>query len=142
VGRLLRVSDAQYLEYLLRVKRGVSQVNSESILDSYCRLSSAPAIYLPLITNSVVLSTKGHGCPKMSIEPPSLTAPTTLDAVIKAVLARTDIGVRRRQEMASAVRVMSRLLGQPATDIPADPQLLRGRVAQITAAAAGLRAAR
>ncbi len=78
----------------------------------------------------------------MSIEPPSLTAPTTLDAVINAVLARTDIGVRRRQEMASAVRVMSRLLGQPATDIPADPQLLRGRVAQITAAGAGLRPAR
>ena len=78
----------------------------------------------------------------MSIEPSSLTAPTTLDAVINAVLARTDIGLRRRQEMASAVRVMSGLLGQPATDIPADPQLLGGRVAQITAAGAGLRPAR
>ncbi len=77
----------------------------------------------------------------MSTEPASLTAPTTLDAVINAVLARTDIGLCRRQEMASAVRVMSRLLGQPATDIPADPQLLRGRVAQITAAGAGLRPA-
>ena len=78
----------------------------------------------------------------MSTEPTSLTAPTTLDAVIHAVLARTDIGLRRRQEMASAVRVMSRLLGQPATDIPADPRLLRGRVAQITAAGAGLSPAR
>lgn len=78
----------------------------------------------------------------MSTEPASLTAPTTLDAVINAVLARTDIGLCRRQEMASAVRVMSRLLGQPATDIPADPQHLRGRVAQITAAGAGLRPAR
>jgi hypothetical protein len=78
----------------------------------------------------------------MSIEPPSLSAPTTLDAVINAVLALTDIGVRRRQEMASAVRVTSRLLGQAATDIPADPQLLRGRIAQITAAGAGLSPAR
>ena len=78
----------------------------------------------------------------MSIEPPSLTAPTTLDAVINAVLARTDIGVRRRQEMASAVRVMSGLLGQPASAIPADPQLLKGRVAEITATGAGLRPAR
>jgi integrase len=99
-------------------------------------------LYLHLITNYVVLSTKGHGCPKMSIEPPSLTAPTTLDAVINAVLARTDIGIRRRQEMASAVRVTSRLLGQPATAIPADPKLLRGRIAEITAAGAGLSPAR
>ena len=83
------------------------------------------------------MSTKRHGCPKMSTEPTSLTA-LTLDAVIQAVLARNDISLRRRQEMASAVRVMSRLLGLPATDIPADPQLLRGRVAQITAAGAGL----
>jgi integrase len=71
----------------------------------------------------------------------SLTA-LNLDAVIHRVLARDDIGLRRRQEMASSVRVMSRLLGQPATDIPADPQLLRGRLAQITAAGAGLRPAR
>ncbi len=77
----------------------------------------------------------------MSTEPTSLTAPN-LDAVIRAVLARDDIGLRRRQEMASAVRVMSRLLGQPATDIPADPRLLRGRIAQITATGAGLSAAR
>jgi integrase len=78
----------------------------------------------------------------MSIEPPSLTGPTTLDAVISAVLAQTDLALRRRQEMASAVRVMSRLLGQPATAIPADPQLLRARVTQITAAGAGLRPTR
>ena len=77
----------------------------------------------------------------MSTGPTSLTAPN-LDAVIHMVLARDDIGLRRRQEMASAVRVMSRLLGLPATDIPADPQLLRGRVAQITAAGAGLSPAR
>lgn len=77
----------------------------------------------------------------MSTEPTSQTAPT-FDAVIHMVLARDDIGLRRRQEMASAVRVMSRLLGLPATDIPADPRLLRGRVAQITAAGAGLRPGR
>jgi hypothetical protein len=77
----------------------------------------------------------------MSTEPASLSAPT-LDAVIQAVLARNDVSLSRRQEMASAVRVMSRLLGLQATDIPADPQLLRGRIAQITAAGADLRPAR
>jgi integrase len=77
----------------------------------------------------------------MSIKPTSLTVPT-LDAVIRAVMARSDIALRRRQEMASAVRVMSRLLGLPPTAIPADPQFLRGRVAQITAASAGLSPAR
>jgi integrase len=77
----------------------------------------------------------------MSTEPASLTAPT-LDAVIQAVLARNDINLHRRQEIASAVRVMSRILGLPATNILADPQLLRGRIAQITANAASLSPAR
>jgi hypothetical protein len=90
-----------------------------------------------VITNYVVLSTKRHGCPKISTELTSLTA-LNLDAVIHMVLAREDIGLRRRQEMASAVRVMSRLLGQPAIDIPADPRLLRGSIAQITGVGAGL----
>jgi integrase len=44
--------------------------------------------------------------------------------------------------MASAVRVMGRLLGHPASDIPADPRLLRARIAQITGAGAGLSEAR
>ena len=46
VGRLKRVSDSQYLEYLSRVKRGRQPSKYESILDSYCRLSSPPAILL------------------------------------------------------------------------------------------------
>jgi integrase len=77
----------------------------------------------------------------MSSKPASLTA-STLDAVIQAVVTRNDIDPHRRQEMASAVRVMSRILGLPATDILADPQLLRGRIAQITAVGAGLSPAR
>lgn len=77
----------------------------------------------------------------MSTESASLTTPT-LDAVVQAILAENDISLRRRQEMASAVRVMSRLLGQPAADVLADPQLLRGRIAQITAVGAGLSPAR
>jgi hypothetical protein len=85
--------------------------------------------------------TRGHESPTMSTESASLTA-LTLDAVIQAVLARNDISLHRRQELASAVRVMSRLLGLPAADIPADPQLLRGCVAEITAAGAGLSPAR
>jgi hypothetical protein len=53
-------------------------------------------------------------------------------------LARNEITLGRRRELASAVRVMGRLLGQPLTEIPADPRLLRARIAQITAASAGL----
>ena len=37
---------------------------------------------------------------------------------------------------------MCRLLGQPAADIPADPQFLRARIAQITTTGAGLSQAR
>jgi hypothetical protein len=39
-------------------------------------------------------------------------------------------------------RVLCRLIGQPAGDIPADPQFLRARIAQITAAATGFSEAR
>ena len=46
VGRLKRVSDGQYLEYLSRVKRGRQPSRYASILDSYCPLSSPPAILL------------------------------------------------------------------------------------------------
>jgi integrase len=77
----------------------------------------------------------------MSTDPASLTA-FTLDTLIQAVVARSDINPRRRQEMASAVRIMSRILGLPTTDILADPRLLRGRIAQITATGAGLSPAR
>jgi integrase len=44
--------------------------------------------------------------------------------------------------MASAVRVMSGVLGQPVTDIPADPRLLRPRIAQITAISVNIKEAR
>src|SRR5690242_9231984 len=69
-------------------------------------------------------------------------SPASLDDVIRKILARNDISLGRRREMASAIRVMGRLLGQPLTDIPADPRLLRGRIAQITATSAGLSEAR
>jgi excisionase family DNA binding protein len=46
VGRLLRVSDAQYLEYLTRIKWGPRQVDNASILYSYRQSSSRPAILL------------------------------------------------------------------------------------------------
>jgi integrase len=68
------------------------------------------------------------------------TSPTaaTLDAIIRTINGRDDISLSRRRELTSAVRVMCRVLGQPATDIPADPRLLRPRIAQITAVSAGL----
>lgn len=76
----------------------------------------------------------------MSTEATSLTA--SLDDVLRTVQARGDIGLHRRREMASAIRVMCRILGQPASHIQADPRFLRGRIAQITAASAGLSEAR
>jgi integrase len=44
--------------------------------------------------------------------------------------------------MTSAGRVMGRVVGQSLTDIPADPQFLRARIARITAVSAGLSEAR
>jgi len=69
-------------------------------------------------------------------------SPANLDGVIRAIQTRDDISLRRRREMASAIRVMGRPFGQPLADIPADPQLLRARIAQITATGAGLSEAR
>lgn len=65
-----------------------------------------------------------------------------MDDVIRTIQARDDISLRRRRELASAIRVMGRLLGQPVTEIPADPGLLRARITQITATSAGLSEAR
>jgi integrase len=69
-------------------------------------------------------------------------SPASLDEVIRKVLAWNDINPRRRRELASAVRVMGRLFGQPLTEIPADPRFLRARTTQITATSAGLSEAR
>jgi len=77
----------------------------------------------------------------LSTESTSLS-PARLDEVIRKIHARNDISLRRRREMASAIRVMGRLLGQSLTDIPADPRLLSARIGQITATSAGLSEAR
>lgn len=77
----------------------------------------------------------------LSTKPSSLT-PATLDGVLRTILTRDDISLRRRREITSAIWVMCRLLGQPATEIPADPEVLRKHIAQITAMAAGLSQAR
>jgi integrase len=77
----------------------------------------------------------------LSTESTSLS-PAGLDEVISAIQNREDISLRRRRELTSALRVLCRLIGQPAGDIPADPQLLRARIAQITATGAGLSEAR
>src|SRR6516165_5094249 len=77
----------------------------------------------------------------LSTESTSLS-PARLDEVIRKIHARNDISLRRRREMASAIRVMGRLLGQSLTDIPADPRLLSARIGQTTATSAGLSEAR
>jgi integrase len=73
----------------------------------------------------------------MSTKPTSLPAASTLDAAIRNVIERKDIILRRRREMTSAARGLGRALGQPLTEIPADPQFLRMRVAPFTAISAG-----
>ena len=71
--------------------------------------------------------------------PSRLTPATTLAAVLAAVAA-ADIPDRRRQDMASAVRTVARLLGRQPEDIPADPRALAQRLAAIAPLAAGLSA--
>jgi integrase len=73
----------------------------------------------------------------LSSESTSLS-PASLGGVIVTIQARDDIDLLRRRQIASAVRVVGRVLGQPLTDIPADPRLLKARIAQITATSAGL----
>jgi hypothetical protein len=73
----------------------------------------------------------------MSTETASRTIPTCAD-VIGRIDGRTDLPLRRRQDLSSAMRRFCRLQSRQPHDIPADPADLRRQLAQMSALAAGL----
>src|SRR5215470_12530022 len=70
---------------------------------------------------------------------PASRAPTaTLAAVLEAIAAAPGLMPQRRQNMASAVRTVARLLGRGPDSIPADPRQLARRLDSIAPEAAGI----
>src|SRR5438445_1283904 len=74
----------------------------------------------------------------MSTAPISRIVPANLAEVIERIAASEDLPLRRRHELTSAVRVMSRLLALPPSEVAADPKALRSRLSQMTAIGVGL----
>jgi integrase len=69
---------------------------------------------------------------------PSRSLEPSLADVLSAVSAAPNLTMRRRQDMASAIRVVARILDRPLELIPADPPLLRRRLAEIAPMAIGM----
>src|SRR6516162_7366493 len=61
----------------------------------------------------------------------------SLAEVLAAVLSANPLD-RRRQEMASALRTVSRVLGKPLASIPADARRLSARLKQVSPRAIGI----
>jgi len=78
----------------------------------------------------------------MSPPAPSRTSAPTLATVLDAIVAAPDLTPQRRQNMASAVRTVARLLGRPTHSIPIKPALLAQRLDAIAPEAAGITRAR
>src|SRR5215472_13274360 len=76
--------------------------------------------------------------PPVSTHTPSRAAPTTLADVISHIGDQKAIPQQRRHNLASAVRTVAKLLGQPPGDIAADPAAIRQRLLPFTAASAGM----
>ena len=62
--------------------------------------------------------------------------PTLADAL--AIVAAADLPNRRRQDIASALRMIARVIDRPAERIPAHPRLLADRLKQVTPLAIGI----
>jgi hypothetical protein len=81
-----------------------------------------------------------QSAPVITRHPVAITTPSrapTLADVLAAVNA-AGLAERRRQDMASAVRTVARLLDRRLDDIPADPRALALRLKTITPLAGGL----
>src|SRR5215472_2989623 len=76
--------------------------------------------------------------PPVSTHTPSRAAPTTLADVISHIGDQKAIPQQRRHDLASAVRTVAKLFGQPPGDIAADPAAIRQRLLPFTAASAGM----
>jgi integrase len=74
----------------------------------------------------------------MSTKTPSRAAPPTLADLISHIQQRHGLSQQRRHDLTSAVRMIAKLLGQPASDIEANPATIRQRLAPFTAASAGM----
>jgi integrase len=75
----------------------------------------------------------------MSSRPASRThyiEPSLADILVAVLSA--DLPGRRRQDMASALRTVSRALGKPLASIPADPRRLSARLEQVSPRAIGV----
>ncbi|WP_460452502.1 hypothetical protein [Alsobacter sp. SYSU BS001988] len=72
--------------------------------------------------------------------PPLSRSPTLADVI--AAVAASELPVRRRQDMVSAVRTVCRLLGREPDSVAADPRALALRLKAIAPQAAGLSPAR
>jgi hypothetical protein len=77
---------------------------------------------------------------RASVEAPTsaATAVVTLADVLRRLEADEDLDARRRGEMQSAVRTISRALGADPSLIPAEPRYLRPKLAKLTPAMAGV----
>ena len=80
--------------------------------------------------------TNGTGSPLVSTKTPSRA--TTLADVISHLQQRHALPQQRRHDLTSAVRTVARLLGQPDSDIEANPAAIRQRLVPFTAASAGM----
>lgn len=79
----------------------------------------------------------------MSTRSPSRSAPKPLSlADVVAAVAAAELPVRRRQDLASAVRAAARALGRPPEQITADPRLLASRLGEIAPTSLGFSKAR
>jgi integrase len=62
----------------------------------------------------------------------------TLEDVRQRIISDHTLGLRRRQELSSALRTVGKVLGRRLEEVPADPAYLQRRLRGITAAMAGL----
>jgi len=74
----------------------------------------------------------------MAPDPASRAPAGTLAAVLEAIAAVPDLTPQRRQNMASALRTVARMLGRTLEAIPADPRQLARRLVEVAPEAAGI----
>src|SRR5579883_3430472 len=78
----------------------------------------------------------------MALPPASRASSGTLAGVLEVIKSIPDLSPQRRQNMASSVRTVSRMLGRPVESIPAEPRLLARSLSDLAPEAAGISRAR
>src|SRR5260221_11957177 len=90
-----------------------------------------------LFTITEVKFTPVTRSPKMAEQLPS-RAPATLAGVLDAIAAHGALTDWLRRDLSWAIRTLCHALGQPASNLPADPAGLTRRMDELTTAAAGV----